>query len=233
MKSLITLIVLFVTPFSGLSIPLCAFEVTVNHTNLECDRSIPFSYNERGNISFANGDYIAALYDYQAAVRYVETNQIDDPSNLLRGICGSMFCYEFLNNDDASREEFHRLTQYVHFLGDEVDRIDWFRNSPVYNAYREKRHLRNSIITVDLPEMTKEEHCQLQCDGYAVAAGYACSRVPNPAVQFVCVGCIFGLQQLCTRCCMGKGFWENCVKGLRRLFHDPEHPENPAPHPNE
>lgn len=84
-----------------------------------------------------------------------------------------------------------------------------------------------------MTDMTPEEYCQLQCRAYAVAAAYACGRVPLPALQFLCIGCIFGLEELCSRCCTGSGFWENCVTGLRRLFHDPEHPENPRPHPYE
>lgn len=87
--------------------------------------------------------------------------------------------------------------------------------------------------TLDIPPATPEENCQMQCNGYAIAAGFACSRVPNSIIQALCIGCIFGLEQICVRCCKGEGFWENCVKSLRRLYHDPEHPNNPAPHPFE
>ena len=190
--------------------------------------------NKAGDLNFAKKDYLAALGDYQAAISCIEDNQINDPSNLINGICGSLLCYELLDEKEAAAKEFSKLAYHVALMDDEIENIDWFRNSPIYPLYKENRRLqKEKMQTVALPEMSPEEFCEYQCNAYAIAAGYACSRVPHPAIQFLCVSCIFGLQSVCVRCCKGQGFWENCVRGIRRLFHDPDHPENPAPHPYE
>lgn len=191
-------------------------------------------YSERGNLHFAKKNYQAALSDYQKAIEFIQKNQLNDASNLLQGMCGSLFCYEFLNEEQSSKNQFDELVYHVALHGDKIDNIDWFRNSTVYPVYKENRKLNPPRIQkIDLPPLTAEESCQLQCDGYAVAAAYACQRVPDVRIQCLCYGCIFGLERLCSRCCLGDGFWKNCVQGLRRLFHDPEHPQKPAQHPFE
>lgn len=180
---------------------------------------------------FSKQEYVRALEGYQKVIPYIRESRLSDPSNLLQAICGSMFCYDLLDQELFAKAAFDELVYEVALLNERVEEIGWFRKSPIY-SYFEKNPQRY-IQKTELPETSPEEHCQTQCNGYALAAAFACSRVPHPAVQFVCYGCIFGLEQLCLRCCKGKGFWENCVKGLRRLHHDPEHPENPAPHPFE
>lgn len=212
-------------------------------------------YNDRGDLFFARKQYLRALKDYQIVLARVQNKTWDDKSNLLRGICGSMFCNNFLNKDMASKVAFQHLVEEVAAIENELHNIEWIRTNPVY-LYRtriEKEKIEGSCkkcgekselvvhqaINMREPrsraelEPTREENCVLQCNGYAVAAYYACSRVPMAAVQFLCVGCIFGLEQVCIRCCKGAGFWENCVKSLRRLYHDPDHPNDPAPHPFE
>ena len=193
-----------------------------------------FTYSNEANTYFSNAEYVIALEKYQEVIRYIQENNLSEPSHLLQAICGSMFCFDLLNQDAFAKNAFDELIHEVSLLNEDIEDIDWFKQSPIYPQFQKNCTLCTvSIEKIGLPEATPEEACQLQCNGYAVAAAYACSRVPNAAVQFLCYGCIFGLEQLCLRCCKGQGFWENCVKGLRRLFHDPEHPDNPAPHPYE
>lgn len=184
--------------------------------------------------NFHEKDYAMALENYQKVIAYLRENNLSDPSDLLNAICGSMFCYDLLCQEPFAKAAFDELVYEVALLEGKVETVNWFRESPVYPKYKNRlsRHPVR-IKTIDLPEMSAEENCEFQCDGYAFAASWACSKVPVLAVQAVCYGCIFGLNQLCSRCCKGDGFWENCVKGLRRLFHDPNHPKNPAPHPYE
>jgi hypothetical protein len=189
---------------------------------------------QRADLYFANKNYQAALKDYQKVVSYIEDGHLFEPADFLEGICGCLFCYLCLEKDELAKREFDKLIYHVALIGDEVETIGWFKNGPVYPFYKKKYN--NSQETpqlVDLPELTTEEFCGEQCTGYALAASFACARVPNVAIAALCAGCIWGLQQLCARCCKGVGFWENCVKPLRRLYHDPEHPKNPAPHPFE
>ncbi len=202
-------------------------------------------YNQRGDLFFAQKRYAEALNDYQRVLSYINTSSLKDASNRLRSICGCLFCYEFLNESAMAETTFAYLVNEVAFMGSEINDVEWLRESVVYKYYvaniqgkrkkctceKDAKKVHNQ--TMDAPPMTAEESCILQCNAYAVAVTFACSRVPIPAVQFLCVGCVFGLEQACVRCCKGDGFWENCVKPLRRLFHDPDHPENPAPHPFE
>lgn len=191
-------------------------------------------YNEKADMHFYRGEYLTSLENYQKVICYLKSNGLSDPSNLLQALCGSMFCYDLLNQYEFAKAAFDELVYEVALLNEKIEEIDWFRHSLIYPKFIQNSNRYDvRIEKIGLPEMTPEESCQLQCNGYAVAAGFACGKVPNLAVQFICYGCIFGLEQVCVRCCKGKGFWENCVKGLRRLFHDPQHPENPAPHPYE
>lgn len=139
-----------------------------------------------------------------------------------------------LNDEESAKEKFDELVYHVALLRNELDTIDWLRDSPVYALFKEEQvSNRERILLAGLPEMTPQEYCEFQSAGYAVAASSACLKVPNLALAAACAGCIWGLEQVCSMCCKGEGFWVNCVKPLRRLFHDPEHPDNPKPHPFE
>jgi tetratricopeptide (TPR) repeat protein len=216
----------------------------IDSTLESSESNVTTLYAQRADLYFAQKRFEDALADYQVVI--LQADSEGEVSNKLVGICGSLFCFELLHEDELAKATFDCLVSEVDKLGKEIENVEWLRNNFVYQYYKEnirgkkekckcknneKNDLRNQ--TLDIPSMTPEESCQLQCNGYAVAAGYACSRVPNAAVQFVCYGSIFGLEQACLRCCKGAGFWENCVKPLRRLFHDPDHPENPASHPYE
>lgn len=191
-------------------------------------------YNERADLHFTRKNYHAALRDYQKVIAYIEDAELFEPADSIGGICGSLFCYQCLDDDESAKKEFSRLTRYLALYGEEIETVNWIRNSPIYSSYKNNhKNYKERIISLSLPEMTPEEFCSFQCAGYAVAASSACLKVPNLAVAALCGGCIWGLEQLCSKCCKGEGFWENCVKPLRRLFHDPEHPSNPAPHPFE
>lgn len=190
-------------------------------------------YIHRGDLNFAKKNYREALKDYQKTISYIEDHNLCEPSDFLEGICGCLFCYQCLEEDESAKQVFDKLVYQVALLQDTIEDIDWFRNSPVYPIYKKNHQSRERKQLVSLPEMTPQEYCEFQCAGYAVAASSACLKVPNLAIAAICGGCIWGLQQLCSRCCKGDGFWENCVRPLRRLFHDPEHPNNPAPHPYE
>ncbi len=190
--------------------------------------------NEQANFEFSSKRYVESLNNYEKVVRHLEHHNLTDPSLLLNAICGSMFCYEMLDQNEFAKRAFDELVYQVGLLGEEVEEIDWYQKSCLYEELKEFSDRPNlRFQRCSMSDMTPEENCQLQCRAYAVAAAYACGRVPHPAIQFLCLGCIFGLEELCSRCCTGEGFWENCVKGLRRLFHDPEHPQNPSPHPYE
>jgi hypothetical protein len=191
-------------------------------------------YSERASLYCSKKNYLAALNDYKTLITVIEQFDITDDSNLLDGICGSMFCYQCLEEEESAKQEFIKLVYHVAMLGDEIESVSWIQNSPVYTTLKEKnRQTGAKKPLAKLPDMTPEEFCELQCGGYAVAASFACLKVPIPSIAVLCGGCVWGLEQLCERCCKGEGFWENCVKPLRRLFHDPEHPNNPAPHPYE
>jgi hypothetical protein len=193
-----------------------------------------FTYSEEANTYFSKAEYAITLERYEKVIQYIQENHLSDPSCLLQAICGSMFCYDLLNQDSFAKAAFDELVCEVALLNESIEEIDWFKQSLIYPQFQKNsKRYSVSIEKIGLPEASSEENCQLQCNGYAVAAAYACSRVPSPAISFLCYGCIFGLEQVCLRCCKGQGFWENCVKGLRRLFNDPEHPENPASHPYE
>ncbi|MBS0620426.1 MAG: hypothetical protein JSS61_03095 [Verrucomicrobia bacterium] len=217
--------------FFFFTIPYKAFSFEI--TNALGDDLLSF-YVDRGDLNFREREYRRALEDYLMVTTLIEDNQIDRPSHLIQGICGSMFCYQCLDDDEAAQLQFSKLLCHISLLGEDLEKIEWIRNSPVYSNFKENQsHSNEQTFLTELPAMTKEEACELQNAGYAVAAATACARVPHPAISYLCAGCIFGLEQICVRCCKGQGFWENCVKGLRRLFHDPEHPKNPAPHPFE
>ncbi len=191
-------------------------------------------FHEQGELNFEKQNYKEALKNYNDVICYLRKNDMSDPSRLLNAICGSMYCYAILNEDRFAKEAFEELVHEVSVLREKVEDIDWFQASSIYPIYIQKSNRYGpEVQSVDLPDMTSEEYCQLQCNGYSLAAAFACGKVPHIAVQAICYGCIFGLEQLCIRCCKGDGFWENCVKGLRRLFYDPTHPKNPAPHPYE
>lgn len=191
-------------------------------------------YNDEADILFLKKEYASALEKYQKVIQFLQDNELSDPSNLLYALCGSFFCYDILQQDSFAQEAFNELVYEVGLLNEKIEEIRWFNQSQIYPFFKQNPDRYNlRVEKIGLPNMTPEENCQMQCNGYAVAAAYACSKVVHPALQFACYGCIFGLEQLCMQCCKGEGFWTNCVKGLRRLFHDPEHPDNPAPHPYE
>lgn len=222
-------------------------ETTLNLYNVEIEKfqhiiqlDQPFSkeslfvlYNLRGDLLFSRGDYNLALQDYHNVTSDLENDILIFPSEFLKGLCGSLFCNLCLGNDAVAESEFERLVYVTAVLRTKIETIDWIRNSPVYPRYKNQSYLADLTLKIDLPPLSEQENCEFQCAGYGVAAAYACSKVPVPSIQFLCAGCIFALENFCFRCCKGAGFWENCVKPLRRLFHDPEHPENPAPHPYE
>lgn len=225
--------ILMLTLLMGLSSFLSAWQIAEENEVDSSVKEILLTYNEKANMHFSRGEYKIALENYQKVVHYLQENGLSDPSNLISAMCGSMFCFDLLNQNQFAKAAFDELVYEVALLNKKVEEIDWFKHSPVYYKFTQNPNRYVRIEKVGLSETTPEEDCQLQCNGYAVAAAFACGRVPHPAIQFACFGCIFGLEQLCLRCCKGQGFWENCVKALRRLFHDPDHPENPAPHPYE
>lgn len=207
------------------------------------DENVLSLYNERGDLFFAKKQFSEALMDYQTVVSRVKKG---DNSNLLKGICGKLFCYLFLNEDQLAEEEFNYLVDEVALIGNDIENIEWIKNSPVHHYYKENiegkrkkpcecKKMNQLFInqTQEIPADSPQEHCTTQYNGFAVACYVACSRVGNPFIQGICIGCIFGLEQVCMRCCKGDGFWKNCITPLRRLYHDPAHPESPAPHPYE
>ncbi len=218
----------------GLTLSLFAQQVEPWQETGSSTNDVLLIYNEEANLFFSKREYATALENYQKVISFLRDNQLSDPSILLQAMCGKMFCYDMLNQEPFAKAAFEELVDEVAALNERVEEIDWFKQSRVYPEFQQNpNRYALKIEKVGLLDDTPEENCQLQCNGYAVAAAYACGKVPNPAIQFVCYGCIFGLEQLCVRCCRGAGFWENCVKGLRKLYHDPEHPDNPAPHPYE
>ena len=169
-----------------------------------------FAYNEEANIHFSRSEYVIALEKYQKVVQYIQDNRLSDPSNLLEAMCGSMFCYDLLGQDSFAKAAFDELVYEVALLNEEIEDVGWFKQSRIYPRFKQNPdRYAVSIEKIGLPDATPEDNCQFQCNGYAVAAAYACGRVPNAAIQFACFGCIFGLEQLCLRCCKGEGFWEN------------------------
>lgn len=209
-------------------------ESEYNDKRTDSLEKLSLMYRKRADLKFAWRDYQAALKDYQKIVFQNENSSFFEPSHLLYGICGSMFSYQCLDENELAEQEFNKLVYHVALMGEEIEKVDWIKESPIYIAYlKNHKRIKSPIFLTNLPEMTPEEFCQFQCAGYAIAASSACLKVPNVAIAALCGGCIWGLEQLCSRCCKGEGFWKNCVKPLRRLFHDPSHPENPAPHPYE
>lgn len=205
-------------------------------------------YIDRGDAYFAEKEFLSALNDYQFVISEIKDTKPSNKHNLLIALAESMFCYLFLNDDLSSQREFDRLVNELELLRENEEAFEWIENYIYSNSclnyalLKKPKHLYpesyNNIQAItnqtrDLPDATPEEHCQSQCLGYAFAASIACSKVPNIFIQALCAGAILGLEQICARCCKGKGFWENCVKPLRRLYHDPEHYDNPAPHPYE
>lgn len=194
-------------------------------------------YNERGDLYFAIQDYSSALKDFQKIPIKTNHTSWEETSEILRAICGRMFSSEYLNQDKEAEREFDDLVHAVTPIRNDLDNIPWLKGNPILIAHKKLKSSKKEPCK-DCEKYMQlnsgaQENCQMQCSGYAVGASWACSRVPNPAIQFLCVGCIWGLERACNWCCKGDGFWENCVKPLRRLLHDPEHPENPAPHPFE
>jgi hypothetical protein len=201
------------------------------HSNLADSYSDILSFYEQdADLNFAEQNYETALVRYQAVIDHLKEAQISNPSKLLKAICGSMFCYDLLNQETFARRVFDELVDEVALLGNEIEEIVWFRKCPIYDSYMAHQL---SLQLAAIPQDTPEENCQFQCNGYALAAAFACGKIAYPPIQVGCYGCLFALEQLCIRCCKGAGFWENCVKPLRRIFYDPEHYQNPAPHPYE
>ena len=92
-------------------------------------------YNERGDLYFDDKKYKEALKDYQKVISYIEDNQLSAPSDFLKGICGSLFCYQCLDDDQSAKDTFNKLVSVVYELGDGIERVDWFQNGPVYPSY--------------------------------------------------------------------------------------------------
>ena len=95
-------------------------------------------YSERADLHFARKNFHAALRDYQKMISYIEEANVNEPSDLLGGVCGCLFCYQCLDEEESAKQEFNKLIYYVASLGEEIETVDWFRNSPVYPIYKEK-----------------------------------------------------------------------------------------------
>ena len=198
-------------------------------------------YNLRGDLFFAIRDYQNALKDFQKIPVNIENATIDETSEILKAACGRMFSFDSLDNDLAAENEFKSLVQSIVPVKHQLEQIDWIRDCSLSNHSLSLKKSEDCVPCASYKDSyqavskssAEVESCQTQCTGYAVGASWACSRVPVPAIQFLCVGAIFGLERTCHWCCKDEGFWERCVKPLRRLLHDPEHPQNPAPHPYE
>lgn len=59
----------------------------------------PIAYNKRADIHFSKREYAIALENYQKVIHYIQNNGLSDPSNLPQAMCGSMFCYDLLQQD--------------------------------------------------------------------------------------------------------------------------------------
>ncbi len=125
-----------------------------------------FTYSEEANSHFSKGEYAIALERYEKVIQYIQENHLSDPSCLLQAICGSMFCYDLLNQDLFAKVAFNELVYEVALLNERIEDIDWFKRSPIYQQFQKNpKRYAVSIEKIGFPEATPEETCQLQCNG--------------------------------------------------------------------
>jgi hypothetical protein len=182
MKTFLSLILVALTCF------LTAQQIGQSENLGSCIKQTLLTYSEEANMHFSKKEYTRALEEYQKVIRYIQENRLSDPSNLLQAICGSMFCYDLLDQEPFAKAAFDELVYEVALLNERIDEIDWFRESPIYPHF--VKNPNRYIQKTGLPETTPEEDCQIQCNGYALAAAFACGRLALPAVQFICYGCL-------------------------------------------
>jgi tetratricopeptide (TPR) repeat protein len=197
-------------------------------------------HGNRGILHLAIENYQEALSDFKKIPYSFDTDDWEQKSEILSGLCGRILALYVMNIENELNEEIAKLAYTIISMQNELHNITWLKENPMCQKninhlhakiFKQKSDARLQLI--DFSNVTPEESCVLQCQAYGVAAAWACNRIPNPAIQLACIGSIFGLEKVCCKCCEGEGFWKNCVNPLRRLFHDPEHPKNPAPHPYE
>src|SRR5690349_13339506 len=88
----------------------CLNAQQIDHTQeIALTTNALFVYSEEANMHFSNAEYAMALEKYQKVIRYIQENNLSDPSCLLQAICGSMFCYDLLNQDSFAKAAFNEL----------------------------------------------------------------------------------------------------------------------------
>lgn len=144
MRTIATLILLGVTALLSAYSDTSTIDCTIQIFNTEIARQEKQSsshllvdlYNERADLNFIKKDFHEALKDYTKALQYIDNNQLSDPSNQLKGICGSLFCYQNLDNDDAAHAEFIKLAYCTAMFNDELENIAWIKNSPFFRLIK-------------------------------------------------------------------------------------------------
>lgn len=103
-----------------------------NDTLSKREKKLLSMYNERADLHFVKKNYRTALKDYQKAVSLIENAALDEPGDLLAGICGCLFCYQCLDEDEFAKQEFNKLVYSAALLGEKIELVDWIRDSGVY-----------------------------------------------------------------------------------------------------
>lgn len=80
--------------------------------------------NEQANLEFCSKKYTDSLNNYERTIQHLKINNLTDPSVLLNAICGSMFCYDMLNQNEFAKRTFDELVYQVGLLGQEIENID-------------------------------------------------------------------------------------------------------------